>query len=159
MSVHSKRSQKARTQIRSHIVKTRNLFEFSSKSIITYCLVYQVLCRRPTEASPKESWNIIYLWNFPILRPLLCCLSPLGVCDFFHVFTIYLLDSHFVPQSIDFLLFNDYTFESIILFYVVIDYTKTQWINHNISRIKEEYIGRKSTLHYWKKNTSSPKTT
>lgn len=126
MSVHSKRSQKARTQIRSHIVKTKNLiFEFSLKSIITYWFVYQVLCRRPAEFFSKKKVGISYICEISRFFVLFFVVwSPLGVCDFFHVFMIYLLVSHFVPQSIDFLLFNDYTFESIILFYVI-DYTQT----------------------------------
>lgn len=114
MSVHSKRSQKARTQIRSHIVKTRNLFEFSSKSIITYWLVYQVLCRRPTEASPKRKleYHIFVKFSDSSSSPLL--FSHLLACVTFSCFYDIFISSHFVPQSIDFLLFNDYTFESII---------------------------------------------
>lgn len=127
MSLHSKRSQKARTQIRSHIVKTRNLFEFSSKSIITYWLVYQVLCRRPTEASPKRKleYHIFVKFVDSSSSPLLFSHLLACVTSFMFLRYIYILVSHFVPQSIDFLLFNDYSFESIILFYVI-DYTKTQ---------------------------------
>lgn len=80
MSVHSKRSQKARTQIRSHIVKTKNFNIWIQLKINNDELArLPRLCRRPAEFFSwmhlqKESWNIIYLWNFPILRPLLCCL-------------------------------------------------------------------------------------
>lgn len=99
MSLHSKRSQKARTQIRSHIVKTRNLFEFSSKSIITYWLVYQVLCRRPTEASPKTKleYHIFVKFLDPSSSPLLfshllACVTSIMFLRYIYQFRILYLN-------------------------------------------------------------------